>query len=100
MWPFDQEPNCATIASKSVIEGRKPILYVAHDEDDHGWQFLDNESEEMDALCIVGLAHILEVDPSMADLAHLEPGWHAVRAGVGMDWVIARTPPAADEDEC
>ena len=98
MWPFDQPPNCATVVSNSIIEKRKPILYVSHDEDDHGWQFLDNESEELDDLCIVGLGHILEVDPSMAGLASLEPGWQATRADINSEWVIERTPPEEDGD--
>ena len=98
MWPFDQPPNCATVVSNSIIEKRKPILYVSHDEDDHGWQFLDNESEELDDLCIVGLGHILEVDPSMAGLASLEPGWQATRADISSEWVIERTPPEEDGD--
>ena len=70
----------------------------SHDEDDHGWQFLDNESEELDDLCIVGLGHILEVDPSMAGLASLEPGWQATRADINSEWVIERTPPEEDGD--
>ncbi len=98
MWPFDQPPNCATVVSNSIIEKRKPILYVSHDEDDHGWQFLDNESEELDDLCIVGLGHILEVDPSMAGLASLEPGGQATRADINSEWVIERTPPEEDGD--
>lgn len=98
MWPFDQPPNCATVVSNSIIEKRKPILYVSHDEDDHGWQFLDNESEELDDLCIVGLGHILELDASMAGLACLEPGWQATRADTNSEWVIERTPPEEDGD--
>lgn len=99
MWPFDQQPHCATIASKSVVQRIQPILHVTYDEDDHGWQFLDNESEEMEALCIVGLAHILEIDPSMAELAHLAPGWQATRASVDSPWVIEPTPPEPHDDE-
>lgn len=98
MWPFDQPPNCATIVSKSVIEKREPILQVNHDEDDHGWQFLDNLSEALDDLCIVGLGHILEVDPSMAELAGLKPGWQATRTHVGGEWVIEPVAPEPDDE--
>ena len=99
MWPFDQPPNCATVVSNSVIERRKPILHVVHDEDDHGWQFLDNESEELDDLCIVCLGHILEVDPSMTGLADLEPGWQATRANINSEWIIEHAPREENEDE-
>ena len=91
MWPFDQPRNCATIVSKSIIEGDSPILYVSHDEDDHGWQFLDGTNNEIDDVAIVGLGELLEIDPSMADLAHLEPGYHAMRSSPGLDWIIEKT---------
>lgn len=99
MWPFDQPKNCATIVSKSVVDGSKPILYVSHDEDDHGWQFLDNESEEIEDLCIIGLGHILELDPSMTELASLEPGWHVVRVDQDSPWGKMKTPIEDDDEE-
>lgn len=98
MWPFDQSPNCATIVSKSVIDKRKPILHVVHDEDDHGWQFLDNESEALEDLCIVGLGHVLDLDPSMAELAVLEPGWQATRDDTQAPWRIEPVPPEPEDE--
>lgn len=98
MWPFDQPENCATVASRSVIDGRRPILYVSHDENDHGWQFLDGVSEELDDLVIVCLSHVLEIDPTMADLAFLDPGYHASRNKQTEKWSIAKTP-LEPEDE-
>lgn len=98
MWPFDQPPNCAAIVSKSVIDKRKPILHVVHDEDDHGWQFLDNESEALEDLCIVGLGHVLDLDPSMAELAGLEPGWQATRDDAQAPWRIEPVPPEPEDE--
>lgn len=92
MWPFDQPENCATIVSKSILDGDKPILLVSHDEDDHGWQFLDGESFEIDHVALVCLSHILEIDPSMAELASLEPGWQAIRSISSAKWVIEKNP--------
>ena len=98
-WPFDQPKNCATIVSKSILERGAPILVVCHDADDHGWQFLDGTSEEIDDLAIVGLAHILEIDPAMKEVAHLEPGFEAVRQDAGAAWVIQPTPPDAEDED-
>lgn len=99
MWPFDQPKNCATIVSRSIIDGSKPILHVSHDQDDHGWQFLDGVSEEIDDLVIIGLAHILEIDPSMAKLANLQPGYQASRATSDSEWIIEQSPPEPPEDQ-
>jgi len=95
-WPFDQPTNCATIVSKSILERGAPILIVCHDADDHGWQFLDGVSEDIDDLVIIGLAHILEIDPTMRELAQLQPGYEATRPNAASDWVIQPIPPDSE----
>ncbi len=96
-WPFDQPRNCATVFSKSVLNQSRPILLVSHDEDDHGWQFLDGVSEDLEELVLAGLGHALEIDPAMAELAELAPGFQATRSGRGEPWVIERVPAHEDE---
>ncbi|MES2889635.1 MAG: hypothetical protein V4739_16700 [Pseudomonadota bacterium] len=76
----------------------KPILYVSHDEDDYGWQFLEGADQELEDLTIIGLAHILEIDPEMEKLAQLEPGYHATRVTQRSAWVVEKTP-AEPENE-
>ncbi|WP_093081447.1 hypothetical protein [Variovorax sp. OV084] len=98
-WPFDQPRNCATVFSKSVLNRSRPILLVSHDEDDHGWQFLDGVSGELEGLALAGLGHVLEIDPAIVELADLEPGFQATRAGPDEKWVIERAPSQEDEDE-
>jgi hypothetical protein len=56
MWLFDQTPTTATIVSKSIIEDEHPILFVTHDEDDHGWQFLDGSDPPSEPM-LVCLSH-------------------------------------------
>jgi len=97
-WPFDQPRNCATVFSKSVLDRSSPILLVSHDEDDHGWQFLDGISEALDDLALAGLDHVLEIDPAIVELADLAPGFQAAREGPGAKWVIERVPPDKEED--
>ncbi len=76
---FDPPRNCATITMRQVLEGREPILLVAHDEDDHGWQFigaLDASREDGRVAC---LEEMVRLDPSVLEVADLPPGWQAIR---------------------
>lgn len=97
VWLFDQPPNCASVVSRAVLEHAAPILCVSHDEDDHGWQFLHTAEpvDDVEELVLVHLGHVLELDPSVQELADLEPGWIATRASHGAAWV--REPCPADE---
>jgi hypothetical protein len=85
MWNFDQPPNCATIVSRSIAHDGQPILLVTHDEDDHGWQFLDGSNPPTEAL-LVCLSHAVDLDPSVSQLADLPPGWLAWRESVEGPW--------------
>ncbi len=85
-WPFDQEPTCAVITLRSIVFDGAPILHVCHDMDDHGWQFLgDGDADESDA-AIVGLGEIVRLDPSVLEVADIEPGWHAWRSSKESPW--------------
>jgi hypothetical protein len=90
IWTFDQPPNCAVISLRSIVFDCRPILRVSHDEDDHGWQFLDNEIVEESNACVVLLEEIIARDPSLREIADLPPGWIAWRDAVGSPW--QRTP--------
>ena len=85
MWLFDQPPNCATIVSKSILEEGHPILFVSHDEDDHGWQFLDGCNPPSEGM-MVCLSHPVNLDSSVTQLADLPPGWVAWRDSVEKEW--------------
>ena len=91
-WPFDQPPNCATIFSRRVLDGSRPILRVSHDADDHGWQFLDGIGDALDDAALAALGRVLEIDPSIAELAGMPPGSRARRARPGDEWTIEPVP--------
>lgn len=78
------------MVSRAVLERAAPILCVSHDEDDHGWQFLHTAEpvDDVEELVLVHLGHVLEFDPSVQELADLEPGWIATRASHGAAWVL------------
>jgi hypothetical protein len=85
-WPFDDPPNVATITLRQIIKDGEPILLVAHDAEDGGWQFLTGGAFDVADGMVVSLKSIFERDPTIAELADLEPGWQATRKKVGAPW--------------
>jgi hypothetical protein len=85
-WPFDQPPNCAVITVKAIMSGELPILFVSHDEDDHGWQFLSGKLVSKEDASVVALREIVELDPSILTLGDLPPGWIAKRRSANAAW--------------
>jgi len=67
-----------------------PILIVAHDEDDGGWQFLCGTTTDPQDGRIVHLAEIEAMDPSVGEVADLPMGWQAVREQPGAPWTTSR----------
>ena len=91
-WVFDQPPNCAVITSRGITEGCESILRVTHDTDDHGWQFLGSTTPTMEDACVVALKAMVEIDPSIQQLADLPVGWHAWRRTPSDGWTRERNP--------
>ena len=85
-WPFDQPRNCATITTRQILDGLEPIVLVSHDADDHGWQFIGSSGALMADARVVALEEIVEVDPTVLDVADLPPGCQATRETVGSHW--------------
>jgi hypothetical protein len=78
-WPFDQPRNCAVISLRQIVFGNAPILHVVHDEDDHGWQFLNLDDACEEGASVVSLEDIVKLDPTVLAVAHIPPGWRAWR---------------------
>lgn len=95
-WPFDQPPNCSVISIRQIADGDEPILHVTHDAEDHGWQFLGWGDAQIEHGVILCFREVLELDPSIRELADLPPGWHAWRSSVGESWTREPNPPEAD----
>jgi hypothetical protein len=85
-WPFDQPRNCAVVTLRSIIFEGEPILYVSHDANDNGWQFLDGRPVDMANAALVGLGTIVRHDTSLLELADLPPGWSARRPSKDSPW--------------
>ena len=85
-WPFECPQNLAVITLDRIMDGRNPILYVTHDEDDGSWQFLDGGELTEENAMIVGLSEVAKHDPTIRQLADLPLGWYAVREAQGKPW--------------
>jgi RNAse (barnase) inhibitor barstar len=86
MWKFDQPPNCATMTTTHVMRDGEPITRAYHDESDHGWQFYSEQVTRTKDAMIVLLKEIVNLDPSVQEIADLPPGWMAQRESRAAPW--------------
>ena len=87
-WPFVDPPNVAVLTTKAVLDGGW-IFRISRDDDDGMWQFHTpegNDSLSVGDAQVVSLQLIWTIDPSVAEVADLEPGWVAWRESVGGPW--------------
>ena len=83
---------------RQIMEGDAPILLVTHDEEDHGWQFLDGSKHPNPADARhVCLEHVVSTDLSLYEVADLPPGWIAWRQSPYDPWI--REPRLADQGD-
>jgi hypothetical protein len=82
----------AAFTTKFVLEDNKVITYVTHDIEDGAWQFFsDDEFENFESVAkIVGLNEIMDKDPTLKELADMEPGHVATRKFKGDKWAIKK----------
>lgn len=76
-----------------VFDGSRPILLVSRAGGD--WQCLcggEHGAEEIPK--VVGLNHLFERDPSLADLRDLPDNWEAERTSPDQSWI--KTSGVAD----
>ena len=91
-WPFEDEqfpPDLGVVAMRTVLDGDMPVLQVIHAPDDW-WGFADGvNSPNGDASQGVHIAHVLDRDPALSELATLPPGFQADRDDDSSPWVIS-----------
>ena len=82
---FADDPRLGVVTTAPVLAGA-PILMVAHDADDGGWQFLCGTTNDPAEGLIVHLHEIVERDQTLNEVADLALGWIAFRSAVGAEW--------------
>lgn len=85
---FNQPANTATIVCTHVLRGGEAILRVVRDEDGD-WQFVcaRDHADESDAL-VVNLGRVVDLDPTVVEVARMPRDRHASREAVGKPWTV------------
>ena len=90
---FNEKTNTMVITTKGILEKRKNILFISHDEDDGIWEFLDGVDVKEEDAAIVSIFEIVEIDPSINLISDLPMGWVAYRNDIESDWVRCKYLP-------
>ena len=84
-WKFTVPPSTLVVTEQDVVQKKKPILYVIHDNDGQ-WRFLAEATMRLDPAVEISLRDLIAVDSSLVDVAYLKKGWTAWRATKGSAW--------------
>jgi Domain of unknown function (DUF4262) len=91
---FYEERNLGVYTMRSVMEGKKPILRVVHDEEGD-WQFLSGDEIETEEAMYVCLEEVIKLDPSLNELFDLGFSVQVERTEIGGKWTT--TPYISEE---
>lgn len=97
-WKFPDKPHTKAFISKAIKEDKEWITYVTHDLSDGAWQIVGETGIENGGPELACLHHMVEKDPTLAELADLPAGWYAERAAPGKPWERFQSEPE-DPDE-
>jgi hypothetical protein len=95
-WPFADDECAEALTTIRVLDDEAPILLVSHDGDDGMWQVLCGTTNEPEDGRLTCLGCLLELDPTLAELADLPRGWEAFREDVGAPWQREPSLPHGD----
>src|SRR5690348_6100470 len=76
-----------------VFRHERGVLYVSREDGD--WQFLCGQGDHPRATepVVVGVGHLVTVDPSLDELADLPSDWEAKRKSVNDRWIRTELAP-------
>ena len=87
---FADDLSTAVFTTFYVTEEKNDITYVSHDLEDGAWQFFSSDeiaNFEKEAR-LVSLKNIIEIDPSVVEIADMPEGYYAVRKSKKDNWII------------
>jgi hypothetical protein len=84
-WMLHWLVGTRAIQTAEVFARAEPVLLVVNDADDDLWQLIGTSDAGPDGK-LGHLWHALDEDPTLIDVADLEPGQSAVRSRVGGPW--------------
>lgn len=98
-WPFDQAPDVAAMTSTHITRNGLPVLLVTHYNDVESWSFQSGLPVTMADAQVVAMKTVFGFDPTIVEVADLEPGWSAEREHIGGPWVRYQDEPEDEETE-
>lgn len=84
---FLEDKNTMAITTRDIIQGKKDVILVSHDEDDGMWQFLDGDEVDKNSAAIVSLFEMVVVDNTINELFDLPLGGIAYRENKNSEWI-------------
>ena len=89
---FVDSPKTAVFTTKFVVNDKKEITYVSHDDEDGAWQFFsDDKFEDFEKVAkVISLEEILKIDSTLLELADLPLGYIATRKNMKSQWKIEK----------
>ena len=84
-WPFHEGKNRAVFTTRQVLEGGYPVVLVTHDHEGN-WQFLCGTTDDPKDGRLVGMATVIEKNPTILELVDLPVGWQAIRESTDRPW--------------
>lgn len=85
-WPFSDPYNTAVFTTRYVMDRDDSIIRVSHDAEDCACQFHGRRVSIKQAM-VVALERVVQLDPTLSELADLPVGWTADRERPGAPWV-------------
>ena len=86
-YKFIDAPNTACFTCSHVLNENADVLFVSHDSDDNGWQFLCGaEEHQTNDAKIVGLGEIVALHPELNYLFEMPVDICAVRTDSSSEW--------------
>ena len=86
-YEFIDEKNTMVITTKNIVNKEKSIMLVSHDEDDGMWEFLEGEEVKEEDAMIISLYEMVNIDPTVNQVADLPLGWIAYRDVEQDKWI-------------
>jgi len=80
----------AAVTSIHIVKEGLPVLIVTHYEDDHSWGFQSGLPVTTADAQVVAMSEMMELDPTVSEVADLPPGWSAVRQAFGGEWKLTK----------
>ncbi len=86
-YQFSEPKNQACMTCSHVLDSKAPILFVSHDTDDGGWQFLCGAgTHEVDDGRTISMLEAATLDPTVNALYEMPMGVCAERKTVDGEW--------------